>query len=75
LPGGSRLPSVSWREVVSALGKIGFAPARQSGSHIILRNDEGKRITVPRHDEIGKGLLMEILAEAGVSREQFLKLL
>jgi hypothetical protein len=30
---------------------------------------------MPRHDPIGKGLLMEIIAEAGLSKEDFLKLL
>jgi predicted RNA binding protein YcfA (HicA-like mRNA interferase family) len=71
----SRLPSVSWREVLKALGKTGYVPVRQSASHILLRNAEGKRVTLPRHDPIGKGLLMEILAEAGISREEFLNLL
>jgi len=48
---------------------------RQSGSHIVLRNQEGNRITVPRHDLIGNGLLMEIIAEARITRDEFLKLL
>jgi len=75
LPGSPRLPSVSWRKVLKALRKIGFVPVRQSGSHIILRNQEGKRISVPRHDPIGKGLLMEIIAEAGITKNEFLELL
>lgn len=54
---------------------MGFVPVRQSGSHIILRNQGGNRISVPRHDPIGKGLLMEIIAEAGISKDEFLKLL
>jgi len=75
LSGSSRLPSTSWRDLLKALGKAGFVPSRQSGSHIVLRNTEGKRVTLPKHDPIGKGLLMEIIAEAGLSREEFLKLL
>jgi len=39
---------------------------RQSGSHIILRNQEGKR-----HDPIGKGLPMEIIAETGMTKNLF----
>jgi predicted RNA binding protein YcfA (HicA-like mRNA interferase family) len=50
-------------------------PVRQSGSHMILRNQEGNRITLPRHDPIGKGLLMEIIAEAGITKDEFLRLL
>ena len=70
----SKLPLLSWREIVKALGKAGFAVARQNGSHIILVKDE-RAIPVPRHDQIKRGLLLEIIAEAGLTREEFLKLL
>jgi predicted RNA binding protein YcfA (HicA-like mRNA interferase family) len=60
---------------VKALGKMGFAAMRQSGSQILLRNDEGRRITAPRHDSVGKGLLNEIIAEAEITREGFFKIL
>ena len=70
----SKLPLLSWREVVKALGKVGFAVARQRGSHIILVKDE-RAIPIPRHDQIKRGLLLEIIAEAGLTREEFLKLL
>lgn len=75
MAGSARLPSLSWREVLKALGKVGFLPVRQSGSHIMLRNIEGIRITVPKHDPIGRGLLIEIIAEAGITKEDLLKLL
>jgi predicted RNA binding protein YcfA (HicA-like mRNA interferase family) len=42
---------------------------------MVLRNKEGSRITIPRHDPIGRGLLMEIIAEAGITRDEFLLLL
>jgi predicted RNA binding protein YcfA (HicA-like mRNA interferase family) len=70
----SKLPLLSWREVVKALGKVGFSVARQRGSHIILIKDE-RAIPVPRHDQIKRGLLLEIIAEAGLTREEFLELL
>jgi predicted RNA binding protein YcfA (HicA-like mRNA interferase family) len=70
----SKLPLLSWREVVKALNKIGFVAARQRGSHIILVKDE-RVVPVPRHDQIKRGLLLEIIAEAGMTKEDFLKLL
>lgn len=70
----SRLPLLSWREVVKVLAKAGFQVARQKGSHLILIKDECV-VPVPKHKEIKKGLLMEIIAEAGLTREEFLKLL
>jgi predicted RNA binding protein YcfA (HicA-like mRNA interferase family) len=69
----SKLPLLSWREIVKAPGKAGFAVARQKGSHIILVKDE-RAISVPRHDHIKRGLLLEIIAEAGMTREELLKL-
>jgi predicted RNA binding protein YcfA (HicA-like mRNA interferase family) len=70
----SKLPLLSWREVVKALAKVGFAVERQRGSHMILTKDEHV-VPVPRHDQIKRGLLLEIIAEAGLTREEFLRLL
>jgi len=70
----SRLPLTSWREVVKALAKIGFYPARQRGSHIVLRRD-AKLVVVPRHEEIDRGTLAAIIQQAGLTKEEFLKLL
>jgi predicted RNA binding protein YcfA (HicA-like mRNA interferase family) len=63
-----------WRDIVKALAKAGFIVARQRGSHIILIKDD-LVAPVPRHDQIKRGLLLEIITEAGLTREEFLKLL
>ena len=39
----SILPRISGRDVVAALAKIGYEFDRQRGSHIVLRNREGRR--------------------------------
>jgi predicted RNA binding protein YcfA (HicA-like mRNA interferase family) len=70
----SKLPLLSWREVVKALGKAGFKIDRQKGSHIVLVKDE-RVVPVPRHAEIKRGLLMEIIMEASLTKEEFLRLL
>jgi predicted RNA binding protein YcfA (HicA-like mRNA interferase family) len=70
----SKLPVLSWREVVNALEKAGFHVARQKGSHLILVKGDCV-LPVPRHDEIKRGLLMAIIAESGLTKEEFLKLL
>jgi len=54
----SRLPLLSWREVVKVLAKAGFQVARQKGSHLILIKDEYV-VPVPKHKEIKRGLLMK----------------
>jgi len=70
----SKLPLLPWRDVVKVLIKADFKVARQRGSHIILVKDE-YIVPVPKHGEIKRGLLLEIIAEAGLTREEFLKLL
>ncbi|MBI3859722.1 MAG: type II toxin-antitoxin system HicA family toxin [Thaumarchaeota archaeon] len=67
-----RLPVVSWRDVVKVLGKNGFRIVRQSGSHIALSSLDGKRrVIVPRHDEIKPGTLLNIIEQAGLTKDTF----
>ncbi len=73
----SRLPRVSGREVVKALGKIGFDFDYQRGSHIVLRHTAPpyRRLTVPDHPEVAKGTLRAIIRQAGLTVEEFIALL
>ena len=73
----SRLPVLSGREVVRALEQVGYVRDRQRGSHIVLRATKSphRRVVVPDHDEVAKGILRAILRQAGLSVEQFLTLL
>jgi predicted RNA binding protein YcfA (HicA-like mRNA interferase family) len=70
----SKLPLLSWRKLVKVLVKAGFKPSRQKGSHLILVKN-GYIVPIPKHKEIKRGLLLEIIAEAGMTKEEFLKLL
>jgi predicted RNA binding protein YcfA (HicA-like mRNA interferase family) len=73
----SVLPRISGRDVVRALGKIGYAHDRQKGSHIILRQESAphRRIVVPDHDEVAKGTLRAIIREVGLTVDEFRSLL
>ncbi len=53
--------------MIKALNEIGFVVDRQKGSHIILVKDE-RVVPVPRHEQIKRGLLLEIIAEAGMTK-------
>ena len=70
----SKLPLFSWQKVVKVLTKNGFQIVRQKGSHLIPARDE-IIVTVPKHTEIKRRLLLEIIAEAGMTKEEFLELL
>ena len=66
-----RLPRVSGAEVVRALERLGFAVARQRGSHIVLRRGSSGCV-VPNHRELKTGTLAGVLKQAGVSAEDFI---
>ena len=73
----STLPHVSGRKVVQALLKIGYEKDRQKGSHIVMRQISYpyRRIVVPDHKEVAKGTLRAIIRHAGLTVEDFAKLL
>lgn len=69
-----RLPRVSGAQVVRALERLGFAVARQRGSHIVLRRG-AIGCVVPNHRELKTGTLAGILKQAGISAEDFMNAL
>ena len=73
----TRLPVVSGRDAVKALGKIGYGLDHQTGSHMILRRNvvPYRRLTIPDHKELAKGTLRAIIREAGLTVEEFAALL
>ena len=73
----SKLPrDLSGEEVVKALQKAGFYFKRQKGSHIVLRRDSPfAQVVVPDHKSVDTGTLANILDEAGLSVEEFIKLI
>jgi len=56
---------------VRALEHLGFAQARQSGSHVILRRGS-KGCVVPMHRVVKIGTLAGVLRQAEVSAEEFI---
>ena len=73
-----RLPVVSGKEVIKALGKAGFSVVRQKGSHVRLEKIQGEKIiklTIPFHKELKKGTLSKIINDAGMTMDEFDRLL
>ncbi|MCX8082856.1 MAG: type II toxin-antitoxin system HicA family toxin [bacterium] len=72
-----KLPRVKAKEVIKVLEKIGFFLSRQSGSHKIYKNNEGKRVTVPYHSDkiLHPKVLKSILKDASLTIDEFKKLL
>ena len=73
----ARLPMLKGREIISVLRKLGFYEVRQKGAHIFFQHFDGRVTLVPQHkgEDIGRGLLRQILREIEISPEEFLKFL
>jgi predicted RNA binding protein YcfA (HicA-like mRNA interferase family) len=73
----AKLPTdLSGLEVRVALERIGFVFRRQKGSHMMLRRDQPyARVVVPDHKQLRSGTLRRIIADAGLTVEQFMQLL
>ncbi len=71
----SRLPVISGDDFVKAMKKAGYVWDHTEGSHMILLHPSGRRLSVPRHAELGRGLLTALIRDADLSREGFISLL
>ncbi len=70
----AKRPIVSSDQVIKALSEFGFTVSSQRGSHVKLRKNSVSLI-VPLHNELGKGILRKILKQAGITVEEFVKVL
>jgi predicted RNA binding protein YcfA (HicA-like mRNA interferase family) len=71
------VPSVRGDRIVRALEKAGFKVARIAASRHIMRHPDGRGTTVPVHPgrDVAKGTLRGILADVGMTVEEFQQLL
>lgn len=72
-----RLPTLKARNIVLVLKKLGFYEVRQRGAHICFKHPDGRFTLVPKHsgEDIGRGLLRQILKEIRLTPEEFPKYL
>jgi len=67
----AKLGPVSWSDLVDRLRELGFEGPYSGGRHPQMRRGQ---LTVvlpnPHEGEIGVGLLVRVLRQAGVSREE-----
>jgi len=73
-----KLPLVSGHEAIKALSKAGFKVVGRRGSHVRLKKKTPTKtyiVIVPIHPEIKRGTLNSILRQAGLTREELIKLI
>ena len=72
-----KITPINPNDLIKILQKSGFKIIRQKGSHIIMIDNRKTRIVIPVHPrkDVKPGLIRAIIKEAGLSREDFFKLL
>ena len=68
-----KIPGVNHLQAIKALGKAGFRIVRQ-GKHTVM-SDGVRIITIPRHNPVNALTMGGIARDAGLTVEQFTKLL
>jgi len=74
----SKVPSLNYDKLISALRKDGWIVVRQKGSHIRLQKTTRKgtlKLTVPAHRPIKRSTLSHILKQVQLTVEQLNELL
>jgi predicted RNA binding protein YcfA (HicA-like mRNA interferase family) len=69
-----KLPGVNHLDAVRALEKAGFRIARQ-GKHVVMTKDDGRIVTIPRHNPVNAFTMGGIVRDAGLTIEEFKALL
>lgn len=72
----TRMPSLSYIQIIRALQKNGWIVVRQRGSHIRLQKHMGEevlKLTVPAHRPVKRSTLSHILKQARIELEEFIK--
>lgn len=68
-----KLPRITSDEIIRILKRKGFVLARQSGSHLIFKNEKGVRVTVPHHSGkiLHPKILKSIMNDAELTENDF----
>ena len=69
----SKLISISGRKLCKLIEKLGFEKVHHVGSHARYLHSDGRKTVIPVHgdEELGKGLLIEILKQIKLNREEY----
>jgi predicted RNA binding protein YcfA (HicA-like mRNA interferase family) len=60
------------KAILRKLKRAGFAERRHSGSHLVLRHEDGRQTYLPMHTrDVPLGTFRSILKQAGLSEEEF----
>lgn len=45
----TKYPTISFKELIQKVNRLGFKKVRQKGSHIRFEHQDGRKVTIPDH--------------------------
>jgi predicted RNA binding protein YcfA (HicA-like mRNA interferase family) len=73
----SKVPSLSYDQIIRALQRDGWVVVRQKGSHVRLHKHtptETLKLTVPAHRPVKRSTLSHVLKQARIDAQDFINL-
>jgi len=71
-----KLPVISGAKAVKAFVKTDWRVDRQKGSHVVLlKQGHLASLSIPQHRELAPGTLRSLIRAAGMTVEEFIRLL
>jgi predicted RNA binding protein YcfA (HicA-like mRNA interferase family) len=71
----SKLTGIKGKEAIKAFIKAGGVKRKGKGDHVNIKMPNGQIITIPSSKELKIGLLKAAIKKAGLTEEEFVKLL
>jgi predicted RNA binding protein YcfA (HicA-like mRNA interferase family) len=69
------LRGIKSEQAIAAFERAGGVKRRGKGAHVNVKMPNGMIVTIPAHGELRVGLLQAVIKKAGMSVEEFLKLI
>ncbi|MBI4828755.1 MAG: type II toxin-antitoxin system HicA family toxin [Nitrospinae bacterium] len=71
-----KLANISGKQAAKAFRKAGWREIGQVGSHLVMVKDGIRaNLSIPQHKELSTGTLRSLIRAAGMTVDEFLKLL
>lgn len=70
-----KIPTISGKDAIKALSKLGYEFVRQRGSHVRMRHAKRPPATVPAKGELSRKTVVSIIKQAELTEDEFLRLL
>ena len=71
-----RLNNISGKEAAKAFEKAGWRVVGQVGSHLVMsKTGERANLSIPQHKELSVGTIRALIRNAGMTVDEFLKLI